>query len=117
MGSFEVLEFEYKKTNKILASIGFFIQAAYYSKMFWYKNYVEWNKLGMNIKINRLITKSIKFENVKKIELDTINLKIIQQSGRDKTFEINNITSTDLEKLVKLIKQNSGIESTKFSKN
>jgi hypothetical protein len=34
MGSFEIIEFEYKRTNKILASIGFFIQAAYYSKMF-----------------------------------------------------------------------------------
>lgn len=117
MGSFEIIDFEYKRTNKILASIGFFIQAAYYSKMFWYKNYVEWNKLGMNIKINRLISKSIKFENVKKLELDTTNLKIIQKSGSDKIFEIHNIASTDLEKLVKIIAQNSGIESTEFSTN
>lgn len=117
MGSFEIIDFEYKRTNKILASIGFFIQAAYYSKMFWYKNYVEWNKLGMNIKINRLISKSIKFENVKKLELDTTNLKIIQKSGSDKIFEIHDIASTDLEKLMKIIAQNSGIESTDFSRN
>jgi hypothetical protein len=117
MGSFEIIDFEYKRTNKILVSIGSFIQAAYYSKMFWYKNYVEWNKRGMNIKINRLISKSIKFENVKKLELDNTNLKIIQKSGSDKIFEIHNIASNDLEKLVKIIAQNSGIESTYFSRN
>jgi hypothetical protein len=117
IGSFEIIEFEYKRTNKILASIGFFIQATYYSKMFWYKNYVEWNKQGMNIKINRLISKSITFKNVAKLELHNSNLKIIQKSGSDKIFEIHNIASTDLEKLVKIITQNSGIESTEFSTN
>lgn len=117
MGSFEIIDFEYKRTNKILTSIGFFIQAAYYSKMFWYKNYVEWNKRGMNIKINRIISKSITFENVENIELDISHLKIIQKSGSDKIFEIHNIASTDLEKLVKIITQNSGIETTEFSTN
>lgn len=117
VGSFEIIDFEYKRTNKILASIGFFIQTIYFSKMFWYKNYVEWNKLGMNIKINSLISKSLTFKNVEKLELDITNLKIIQKSGREKTFEIHNIASNDLEKLVKIIEQNSGIESTEFSTN
>ncbi len=117
IGSFEIIDFEYKRTNKILTSIGFSIQAIYYSKMFWYKNYVEWNKLGMNIKINRLISKSIKFDNVEKLEIDNTNLKIIQKYGREKIFEIHNIESNDLEKLLKIIKQNSGIESTEFSTN
>ncbi|WP_426064561.1 hypothetical protein [Flavobacterium sp. DSP2-3-1] len=109
VGSFEIIDFEYKRTNKILASIGFFTQALYFSKMFWYKNYVEWNKLGMNIKINRIISKSIKFDNVKKLEVDNYNFKIIQKCGREKIFEIHNIESNDLEKLLKIIKQNSGI--------
>jgi hypothetical protein len=117
IGSFEIIDFDYKRTNKILASIGFFIQAVYYSKMFWYKNYVEWNKLGMNIKINRLISKSITFKNVEKIELDNTNLKIIQKSGSEKIFEIHNIESNDLQKLVKIITQNSGIENAEFSTN
>jgi hypothetical protein len=71
----------------------------------------------MNIKINRLISKSITFRNVAKLELDTTNLKIIQKSGSDKIFEIYNIASIDLEKLVEIITQNSGIESTEFCRN
>ena len=117
MGSFEIIEFEYKRTNKILASIGFFVQAAYYSKMFWYKNYVEWNELGINIKLNRFFSKSVSFKNVEKIELDTSNLKIIQKSGSDKIFEIHDIDSTYLEKLVKIITQNSEIKSAEFCRN
>ena len=117
IGSFEIIDFAYKRTNKILTSIGFFTLALYFSKMFWYKNYVEWNKLGMNIKINRIISKSIKFDNVKKLEVDNYNFKIIQKCGREKIFEIHNIKSNDLEKLLKIIKQNSGIESTEFSTN
>ena len=41
IGTFEIIDFECIKTNKILASIGFSIKTIYYSKMFWYKNYVE----------------------------------------------------------------------------
>ena len=51
----------------------------------------------MNIKINRIISKSLTFKNVEKLELDITNLKIIQKSGREKTFEIHNIDSNDLE--------------------
>ena len=66
----------------------------------------------MNLKINRIIAKSIKFTDVQKLELDKNNLIIIQKSGRKKIFEINNIEISDLEKLLKIIRPNSGIESS-----
>jgi hypothetical protein len=94
---------------KFWLSLVFFTQALYISKMFWHKNYIEWNELGINIKINRFFSKSVSFKNVEKIELDTSNLKIIQKSGSDKIFEIHDIDSTYLEKLVKIITQNSEI--------
>ncbi|TDE07695.1 hypothetical protein [Flavobacterium sandaracinum] len=112
IGGFEIFEFEYKRTNRMLASIGYLCQAIYYSKMFWFKNYVEWNKLGMNIKLNSFLSKSITFENVEKLELDNNTLKIIQKSGRNKIFEIDDVPRNDLEKLIAIIQQNSGIEST-----
>ncbi len=55
--------------------------------MFWYKNYMEWNALGMNIKINRFISTAIIFENVKIIALDNTTLKIIKQSGSKKNIQ------------------------------
>lgn len=117
IGGFEIFEFEYKRTNRMLASIGYLCQFIYFSQMFWYKNYVEWNALGINIKINRFISTAIKFEDVKIIALDNTTLKIIKQSGSEKTFEIHNIERSDLEQLVTILQQNSGIESTSFSRN
>lgn len=109
-GSFEIIKFEYKKINRIITSLGFLLQVIFYSKMFFYKNYVEWNKTGMNIKINRFIAKSIEFDNLKTIELENKSLKIIEKTGREKKIEIYNIENNDIEKLIKIIKQNSGIE-------
>ena len=117
IGGFEIFEFEYKRTNRMLASIGYLCQFIYFSQMFWYKNYVEWNALVINIKINRFISTAIKFEDVKIIALDNTTLKIIKQSGSEKTFEIHNIERSDLEQLVTILQQNSGIESTSFSRN
>ncbi len=110
-GSFEIIEFGYKKTNRILIILGFLFQALFYSKMFWYKNFVEWNKIGMNIKLNKFIGKSIEFDFVKKVELKNENLIITEKSGREILFNINNVEIKDIEKLIKLIKQNSAIES------
>ncbi len=110
-GSFEIIEFGYKKTNRILIILGFLFQALFYSKMFWYKNYVEWNKIGMNIKLNKFIGKSIEFDFVKKVELENENLIITEKSGREILFNINNVEIKDVEKLVELIKLNSAIKS------
>ncbi len=110
-GSFEIIEFGYKKTNRILIILGFLFQALFYSKMFWYKNYVEWNKIGMNIKLNKFIGKSIEFDFVKKVELENEYLIITEKSGREILFNINNVEIKDVEKLVELIKLNSAIKS------
>ena len=116
-GSFEIIDFGYKKTNRIITSLGFLIQVIFYSKKFFYKNYVEWNKIGMNIRLNKFIGKSIEFDNIKKLELEKYSLKIIEKSGLEKKFEIQNIEDNDVEKLIKIIKQNSGIETNGFSTN
>ena len=116
-GSFEIIDFGYEKTNRIITSLGFLIQVIFYSKKFFYKNYVEWNKIGMNIRLNKFIGKSIEFDNIKKIELEKNSLKIIEKSGLEKKFEIQNIEDNDVEKLIKIIKQNSGIETNGFSTN
>jgi hypothetical protein len=93
-----------------LTGLGFLFQVLFYSKMFWYKNYVEWNKIGMNIKLNTFIGKSIEFDNVKDVEIENENLKIIKKSGIGKVFNIHKVAITDVEKLIKIIKQNSDIE-------
>ncbi len=58
VGIFELFEFENPKLNKRISAIGFFLQVIYFSKMFWFKNYVQWNKKGAVIRIYSWASKS-----------------------------------------------------------
>ena len=40
-GFFEIIEFENPKINKRISAIGYLSQAIFFSRMFWFKNYVK----------------------------------------------------------------------------
>jgi hypothetical protein len=67
--------------NKKVSALGYILTAIYYSKMFWYGNYVEWNKLGMNIKLNKWISKFVSFDEISDVVLTASTLTIIEKSG------------------------------------
>ena len=106
LGYFEIVEFKNEAINRIFISLGFLCQILFLSKMFWYKNYVEWNKLGMNVKLNCWVTKYVSFNNVETVKLNNENLIIVQKSGIDKIFNIRKIHINDLHKLVNIINVN-----------
>ena len=68
-GAFEFIKFENPKTNKFLNAIGFLIVFAISSQMFWYQNYVKWNKRGILIRIKSFFGKNIRFKEIKSSEL------------------------------------------------
>ena len=61
----------------------------------------------MNIKLNYCVAKSVTFNNVEMVELNNESLIIFQKSGNDEIFNINNINSIDLQKLVGIINVNA----------
>ena len=107
IGTFELFEFENPKLNKRISAIGFFIQVIYYSKMFWYKNYVQWNKKGANIRINSFWGKSLSFDQIKKTELNGKTLTITKTNGNKITFDLNEIADSDSQKLNEIIIKNT----------
>lgn len=80
IGSFELIEFENPKLNKSISAIGFFLQVIYFSKMFWYKNYVQWNKKGVVVRINSFMGKTLRFDEIKKTELIEKKLIITKEN-------------------------------------
>ena len=76
MGGFEMIDFTNPKFNKHISSIGFLIPTIYFSKMFWYKNYVQWNKKGIEIRIKSFLGKTLKFDKIKVTELNENRLTI-----------------------------------------
>ncbi|MEP2280955.1 hypothetical protein [Maribacter sp.] len=106
-GTFELFQFENPKLNKRISAVGFFLQVIYFSKMFWYKNYVQWNKKGAVIKINTWSGKSLSFDQIKKTELIEKKLIITKDNGKTVTFDLNEIAESDTQKLNEIIVKNT----------
>lgn len=106
-GTFELFQFENAKSNKWMSIVGFFLQAIYFSKMFWYENYVQWNKKGALIKINSFMGKSLIFNEIKTIELNDKKLKITKINDSTVIFDLNDITESDTQKLNEILIKNT----------
>ncbi|WP_245617626.1 hypothetical protein [Siansivirga zeaxanthinifaciens] len=106
-GAFELFEFENPKLNKRISAVGFILQVIYFSKMFWYKNYIQWNKKGAVIRINSFSAKSLSFEKIKKTELNDNKLIVTKTNGNKITFDLNEIVESDKQKLNEIIIKNT----------
>jgi hypothetical protein len=102
-GIFELIPFENQKINKGISAIGFLLQALFFSRMFWYKNYVQWNNKGATIRINTIFGKSIVFEHIKSIEIDEKTLILTQKNGKKVMFDLSDIADSDAQKLNNII--------------
>lgn len=111
-GFFEIITFTNPEINKKVSALGYILTAIYFSKMFWFRNYVEWNKLGMNIKLNKWISKSISFDEVSEVLLTDSTLTIIEKSGFKQKFQIDTFYSEDVAKLIRIINENAGVQNS-----
>ncbi|MBJ6367666.1 hypothetical protein [Snuella sedimenti] len=107
VGTFEIIDFSNPKLNKYLNVIGFLIITIHYSKIFWYKNYVQWNKKGALIRINSFIGKSLSFDQIKTTELNDKKLVITKKDGKTIAFDLNEIVESDTQKLNEIIINNT----------
>ena len=113
VGTFEVFEFDNSKLNKRISGVGFLFQGVYYSKMFWYKNYIQWNKKGAVIRINSFLLKSLSFDQIQKTELTQNELIITKYNGKAVIFNLNAIAENDIHELNEIILSNSTIDTNR----
>jgi hypothetical protein len=71
--------------------------------MFWFKNYVQWNKKGLVIRINSFWGKSIAFEDIKNTRLENNVLTIYKNNGESYDFDLKGIDENDSKRLNNLI--------------
>ena len=101
------IEFENPKMYEYLRASGFLLQAIYWSKLFWYKNTVQWNKKGAVIRINSFMGKSLSFDKIKQTELNQNKLIITKIDGEIVIFDLNEIAESDTKKLNEIIIKNT----------
>ena len=107
VGSLELFEFENTIINKCLTVSGFFLQVLFYSRFIWHKNYFQWNKKGTYIRINSWVGKSIKFDQIKSIEMNEKDLIITKKNGNKFKIQLNDILKSDVQKLNEIIRKNT----------
>ena len=107
VGIFEFIPFENPKINKKISGVGFLLQALYFSRMFWFKNYIQWNKKGAVIRINSFMGKSLSFDEIKKTELNEKKLTLTKVNGKKITFDLKEIAKSDTQKLNEIIVKNT----------
>jgi hypothetical protein len=104
-GVFEIIEFENPKINKRIRAIEYLSQAVFISRMFWFKNYVQWNKKGLTLRINHFWGKSISFEDIETSRLENDVLTIYKKDGVSYNFDLKNVDENDSKKLNDIINQ------------
>ena len=84
----------------------FLYKVVYSSKLFWYKNTVQWNKKGAVVRINSFVGKSLQFDEIKMIELNGKTLYLKKFDGKNISFDLNGFSRTDIDRFLEIIKKN-----------
>ncbi len=106
IGSFELIPFENPRINKYFSMLGFLLQIIFYSRMFWFKNYVQWNKMAILIRINMFLGKSIQFENIEKIIFENKVFTIFDVYKKTHQIDLKEFNENDIVKLQEIFNQN-----------
>ena len=106
-GVFIFIIFENPTTHKYISSIGFLIIVIFMSKLFWFKNTVQWNKKGIVIRIKTFLGKSIKFKEIKETNLNENVMEITKKNGHLIQIDVSEIAKSDSQKLKDIILKNT----------
>lgn len=108
IGVFKPFNLFSEEIYKWLFTTGLLVYSIFFSRMFWFKNYVQWNKKGIVIKINSWIGfgKSIRFDEIKSInfEGDTIELTLFGGNHK-KIVNVSTIVLQDRQRLHQLLQK------------
>ena len=106
-GGFKLIEFTNPKVNKIIYATGFFLQAIYFSRLFWHKNTVQWNDKGIVIRIKSFLGKSLRFDEIKATELNGRILTLTKYNGKTITIDLNDFAESDTQRLNEIMVKNT----------
>jgi hypothetical protein len=67
--------------------------------MFFYKNYVGWNKMGITIRIKSFFGETINFKDIKTKEFTNDVLNISKINGNEIKIDLSGIKKSDIDEL------------------
>lgn len=106
-GLLEIYKFENPNINKGIVLFGYFSGTVYFSRIFWFKNYVLWNAKGIVLRLKPFYGKSIPFNEIKDLQFEKSVLTISRNNGIDYNFDLTGIDERDTTTLIEIIKKYS----------
>lgn len=106
LGFFEILKFDNPKINRIIGALGHTFLILFFSRSFWFKNYVQWNRKGIVIKIKSFLGKSIAFEDIKESIFEDGKLTIYKRDVLKIEFNLSHLEENDSLRLNEIINEN-----------
>ena len=89
--------------TKFFSLLGHLFLAIYWGRIFLFKNYVAWNKLVMNIKIDSFWFNTFSFNKVSNISSEKDLLKISLMHGKEHQFDLGAIKMADRDRLMQIL--------------
>jgi|GEM_PF-582094 len=102
-GLFDGFDLVSTSSVRYVLGLGYFLSAIFLTHMFWYKNYVQWNKRGMMIRIDSFFGKNLKFEEIISAKLDGDILEIMESKNSKVSIDLSEIVQEDRETLNQII--------------
>ncbi len=100
----ELWTFENPKIAKFIYAAFYLYLAFIFSKIFWYKNFVKWNKKGIMIKLNGIWGKNYKFNDISNFNIQDDTLTISKYNGDKNVFDLKNIELESVNRVEKILK-------------
>ena len=107
IGIFEIPIFNNSRFNELLIKIGFLFQVLFFGRMFVYKNYVQWNKKGIYIKVNRFLGINLNYEDIKSLDYQYDAIIVKKNNSKEVSIDLKGIDASDALKLFEILKKNS----------
>lgn len=104
IGTFEYFDFENKEIYGYMRIAGFLLAALYFSKGFWFKNYVRWNNKSIFIRLHSWSSRTVKYKEIKSSEVNDKQLIISKFNGEILNFDLIEFADTDVHKLYEIFK-------------
>ena len=89
---------------RYLFIVGLVVPILYLSRIFWYRNMIQWNNKGVIIRLDAE-TKSVKFENIKRIKNVDNHIIITVNDDNEIRFDLTAFDQKDVLKLVHILRE------------
>jgi len=107
VGIMEDIPIIHPEANQYLILAGVLIQAVLLSRMFWYKNYVQWTKENILIRVKSLVGTSLRFAEIQSMDWGPAQLRIVKSDGKSVLIDLNGIRESDTARLKGILKENA----------